>query len=284
MLRAGYLEDWKFHRTYSGTPQGAVVSPILANIYLHELDMFIEKLIEKFNKGKKRKKCPEYVKTGYQITCLNRRIDVLKVNGEEYQHLIKQVRTLQKENRTRPSQVTNDPAYKRLRYCRYADDFILGVIGSKEEAKKIKEEIESFLHDSLKLEVSADKTGIRYSKDGTEFLGYEMRLYSCDKVLRARIHGRFIIRRILMEKMQLHIPRKKLYGFIRKNQFGSLDPMKPKHKGGLINYSDYEIISNYNVIMRGFANYYSLAQGAKQALHKPMFVARSLNISAPLKR
>lgn len=48
-LKAGYLEGWNYHRTYSGTPQGGILSPILANIYLHELDKKIEAMQKEFN-------------------------------------------------------------------------------------------------------------------------------------------------------------------------------------------------------------------------------------------
>jgi len=275
MLRAGYLEDWKFHKTYSGTPQGGIVSPILANVYLHELDIFVERAIGRFNKGRKRRKSLECKRMEYRITPVKRKINMLKARGEEYNHLVKQVRKMQEQQRTIPSVMTNDPKYKRLWYCRYADDFVLGVIGSKEEAKEIKEEIETFIQEELKLEVSAEKTGIHHSKDGTKFLGYEIRSYSNQKTVRTRINGKFAIKRVISGRMQLHIPRIKLYDFIRKNQFGNMDYMKPKHIGRLINYSDYEIISNYNERMRGFANYYFLAQSAKSVLSKPLYIASS---------
>ena len=52
MLKAGYLEDWKYHETLSGAPQGGVVSPILSNIYLHKLDDFVETvLIPQYTRG-----------------------------------------------------------------------------------------------------------------------------------------------------------------------------------------------------------------------------------------
>ena len=62
MLKAGYVEDWKYHNTYSGTPQGGIISPILANIYLHELDCYMETLIADFKRGKQ-----EAVNHGIQV-------------------------------------------------------------------------------------------------------------------------------------------------------------------------------------------------------------------------
>ena len=60
-LNAGYIEDWKFHNTYSGTPQGGIISPILANIYLDKFDKYMADYIQSFDKGgKKRVKNHEY--------------------------------------------------------------------------------------------------------------------------------------------------------------------------------------------------------------------------------
>ena len=61
MLKAGYLEDWEYHETLSGCPQGGMVSPILSNIYLHKLDEFVEQeLIPQYTRGARRKGNPEY--------------------------------------------------------------------------------------------------------------------------------------------------------------------------------------------------------------------------------
>ena len=65
MLKAGYLEDWEYHETLSGSPQGGVVSPILSNIYLHKLDEFVEReLIPQYTRGNRRKANPEYNRDG----------------------------------------------------------------------------------------------------------------------------------------------------------------------------------------------------------------------------
>ena len=75
MLKAGYLEDWTYHNTYSGTPQGGIILPTLSNIYLNELDDFIERFTIKFNKGKTRALNPEYRKLTNQIRILRQKIN-----------------------------------------------------------------------------------------------------------------------------------------------------------------------------------------------------------------
>jgi len=67
MLKAGYVEDWQYHKTYSGTPQGGIVSPILANIYLHEFDEFMEKKKQEFDRGKERRRPTEYRNTTFYL-------------------------------------------------------------------------------------------------------------------------------------------------------------------------------------------------------------------------
>src|SRR3546814_19555772 len=70
-----------------------------------------------------------------------------------------------------------DPGYRRLRYCRYADDFMFGVIGSKEDARSVFAEVRAFLTEALALTVSEEKSGIPKASDGAAFLGYEVRTY-----------------------------------------------------------------------------------------------------------
>ena len=101
-------------------PQGGVISPILANIYLNEFDNWIEEvLIPKYTKGKRQKSNPEYNK-------LTAEIQKLRKEGDA-----KTAHQLVVERRKIPSVNTQDENYRRLRYVRYADDFLLGFTGSK---------------------------------------------------------------------------------------------------------------------------------------------------------
>lgn len=164
LLQAGYLEDWRYGATLSGTPQGGVLSPLLSNAYLNELDQYVEQeLLPVYNRGTRRHEHPRYKVLLQRAQRLRRR-----GRGEEARAIYRVVRKL-------PSQDMADPTYRRLHYIRYADDWLLGFAGPKAEAEEIKAKLQSFLRDHLNLELSADKTLITHANDKAAcFLGYEI--------------------------------------------------------------------------------------------------------------
>jgi group II intron reverse transcriptase/maturase len=110
MLAAGYLEDWRWNATLSGVPQGGIASPVMSNIYLHKLDVFVETvLIPEYTRGRLRARNPEYRKVEQAILRARREGDRT------------QVRSLYRRLHSLPSQDPRDPGYRRLRYYRYAD-------------------------------------------------------------------------------------------------------------------------------------------------------------------
>ena len=170
MLKAGYLEDWEYHETLSGCPQGGVVSPILSNIYLHKLDEFVEQeLIPQYTRGACRKDNPEYKRISGSWKDARRRGDRAAA------------RDLRKQLRALPSVDPMDPGYRRLKYIRYADDHILGFIGPKAEAEEIKARLAAFLRETLGLELNQQKTLITHARSQrARFLGYHIRVQHCD--------------------------------------------------------------------------------------------------------
>ena len=164
MLKAGYLEDWRWNATLSGVPQGGVVSPVMSNIYLHKLDNFVETvLIPEYTRGRVRKQDADYARVRAASNRARKRGDR------------DTARELRKQLRGMPSGDPRDPGYRRLHYCRYADDTLLGFAGPRAEAEEIKARLAAFLRDDLKLELSPDKTLITHARtQAARFLGYEI--------------------------------------------------------------------------------------------------------------
>ena len=172
-LNAGYLEEWQFNKTYSGTPQGGIVSPILANIYLDKFDKFMEEYAQKFRKGTVRRRNKDIRKLNNRVHYLKKRISEVK-DADKISAMIDELRTKQRQILTMPSGADMDENFRRLKYVRYADDFLIGVIGTKEECVKIKADITHFMQEKLKLEMSQEKTLITNAQDYAKFLGYEI--------------------------------------------------------------------------------------------------------------
>jgi group II intron reverse transcriptase/maturase len=255
-LEAGYLEEWHYNRTYSGTPQGGILSPLLANIYLHELDTYIEDvLIPQYTRGKKRAPNLEYYRMGYYIKCAREAGDT------------ERVKELELQRRKLPSQDVNDPNFRRLQYIRYADDFILSYIGTRSEAEAVKLAISEFLKQKLHLEMSASKTLITHSRtEHAKFLGYDISVYHADDKISPRT-GTLTKTRSVNGCIRLGIPFGKVNELAKRYMRGE----KPIHEAGLLAFSDAQIIDVYQQRFRGVAEYYKFATDRK-ALRKLKYV------------
>jgi len=240
LLEAGYLEEWTYHPTMSGSPQGGVVSPMLSNIYLDQLDKYVEQeVLPMYTQGEKRQRNPVY--------------NTLRVREQYYRKRNNQEKAqeLRKQRQCLPERDPLDPNYRRLRYVRYADDFCLGLAGPKEEAEEIKEKLKTFLRDHLKLELSQEKTLMTHASTHTaHFLGYELLVqYRDDK----RDHTD---RRCINGHVSLRVPaqvlERKCALYMRQG--------KPHHRKELTSDDAFSIIARYQSEYRGFVQYYQLAQ------------------------
>jgi group II intron reverse transcriptase/maturase len=249
LLKAGYMEEWTYKRTYSGTPQGGVISPLLANIYLDRLDKFVEQtLIPKYTLGKQRARNPEYEYAQGMEHYYRKKGNLEK--AEEFR----------KKKFTMPSKDTQDPNYRRLKYMRYADDFILGFAGPKTEAEEIKAEIAKFLQETLKLDLSEEKTLITHGRDEkARFLGYDIQVGQCD-TWRCKSDKREA--RDANGNIRLLVPNEVITAQIRRYQVNGQTKNRPE----LLEESDFTIVNSYQSRFRGLANFYQLAHDRSKKL------------------
>jgi len=250
-LKAGYFEFHQVKNSLSGVPQGGIISPIISNIYLHEFDAYMEELSKKLTKGKCKKENPEYLKlNGRRTYCLKTK------RYEEAAELLQKMRKL-------PSKNQMDSNYARVKYVRYADDFVICIDGNRELAEQIKQDITQFLWERLKLELNDDKTLITNLKDDrVRFLGYEISKSHDNTIVKKNSEG--VKKRSINETIQLLVPseviNQKIRQFISKGKVASV-----KRR---VNLPVLDIINEFNSEIRGLYNYYSLATDVSVKLGK----------------
>lgn len=247
LLTSGYMEDWKYNQTLNGCPQGGILSPLLSNIYMDNLDQYVEQvLVPQYNTGTKRAENKEYKSILKQIEKYKRHSDWEKV------------KELTKTAQEMPSKDPNDPDFKRLHYIRYADDWLIGVSGGKEDAVEIKEKIKTFLLNELNLNLSQEKTLITHARsEKARFLGYDIHVLHNN----AKHDGRG--QRIINGAIGLRVPDDKM----KAKMSEYMAKGEPIQRAERMTNSDYDIISQYQAELRGFAQYYLLAYNAHQ-MHK----------------
>lgn len=262
-LKAGYMEDWKYHETYSGCPQGGIISPILANIYLNELDRHIMKIKKEFDVATKARYTPEYTK----LVGLRQRLHnkIKNSNGIEREKLIEEYKTATAKMLKLPAKQCDD---KKIKYVRYADDFLIAVNGNRQDCEKIKQELTEFISTTLKMELSQEKTLITHSNTPARFLGYDVRVRRDQQI---KPKGKFKTRS-MNNKVELSIPFKdKIEKFLFSNgivkQRSDNGKLEPIHRPQLLNRTDLEIVTIYNAELRGICNYYGLASNFNKLIY-----------------
>lgn len=260
-LNAGYVEDWKYNKTYSGTPQGGIISPILANIYLDKFDKYIKEYAAKFRKGDRRSVNPEYWRLNNKKNRLKQKLQ--KTSDEQMRKsYLYEIAQLSKQMLSTPHKDAMDADFRRLQYVRYADDFLISVIGSKSECETIKADITQFMREQLKLELSDEKTLITHAQDKAKFLGYEIFIRKSnavkrnkDGVLKRDFNGAVVLSlnsAVIQEKLTE-------YNAMEVRKIDGKDVWWSKPRRYMTSMKPEDILAQYNAEIRGLYNYYSLA-------------------------
>ena len=275
-LNAGYVEDWKYNKTYSGTPQGGIISPMLANIYLDKFDKYIKEYAAKFRKGDRRSINPEYWRLNNKKNRLKQKLQ--KTSDEQMRkNYLYEIAQLSKQMLSTPHKDAMDADFRRLQYVRYADDFLISVIGSKSECETIKADITQFMREQLKLELSDEKTLITHAQDKAKFLGYEIFIRKSDAVKRNKdgvlkrdFNGAVVL------TLNSAVIQKKLteYNALEVRNIDGKDIWWSKPRRYMTPMKPEDILAQYNAEIRGLYNYYSLAANVSKECASFAFIMK----------
>ena len=275
-FNAGYVEDWKYNKTYSGTPQGGIISPILANIYLDKFDKYIKEYAAKFRKGDRRSINPEYWRLNNKKNRLKQKLQ--KTSDEQMRkNYLYEIAQLSKQMLSTPHKDAMDADFRRLQYVRYADDFLISVIGSKSECETIKADITQFMREQLKLELSDEKTLITHAQDKAKFLGYEIFIRKSDAVKRNKdgvlkrdFNGAVVL------TLNSAVIQKKLteYNALEVRNIDGKDIWWSKPRRYMTPMKPEDILAQYNAEIRGLYNYYSLAANVSKECASFAFIMK----------
>jgi group II intron reverse transcriptase/maturase len=257
LLKAGYLEDWRFNATLSGAPQGGVVSPILRNLYLDRLDQFVEKVLRPaYNRGARRKPYPPYMAL------------VNAARNKRIAGALAEAKTRRRQAQQMPSRAPRDPAFRRLWDVRYADDWRLGLSGPREEAEAITAPLHEYRREILTLTLSEAKTLITNARtQSARFLGYDVVNQHADDQQCRTQH-----RRCINGAPGLQIPD----AIIRATCAQYRRRGKVCHLAARLHDADYRIVTQYQAEYRGFVQYFVLAYNVHRLWRVQRVMQRSL--------
>ncbi|MES3708850.1 group II intron reverse transcriptase/nicotine-degrading enzyme NicA [Pseudomonas putida] len=256
-LNAGYFENGAFFSATLGTPQGSIISPILANVFLDQLDRKVEQLIKDHHQGEEGDKItdPAYRKLQRQKTSLRKKAE--KQEGAERNATLSLAREANSKLLSMSPYLTRDNGFIRVKYVRYADDWIIGVNGPKLLAEELRSVVGEFL-ENAGLELSIEKTHIRHAKSETaKFLGTNLRIGSENsKIMKVLRYGKKFPKRVAGWTPIMYAPMNELIAKLHSRGF--CDPKgNPTTVNKWIFLDDNQIVEQIGSVWRGIVNYYS---------------------------
>lgn len=271
LLGCGVLDADRISWYKTGVSQGSIVSPILANIYYHELDDYVEYLSQKFAtpiENRNSLKSQEYKSLEYKISKISKKMRTFSAQSKERQELVKELKRYRKQRLEVNSLKENAV---RIEYVRYADDWMIGVAGDRKLARQFKELLDDFMKNKLKQVLHPTKTKITNIRFGNvHFLGYEIFLPNNRPISSYKGKGVKTIRRGQPE-LRFDIPISKVTdrlakrGYIKQLTKGR----RPISKASYAVLEDHVIVNHYRSLWLGLLNYYSgcTNRGRLQYIH-----------------
>jgi nicotine oxidoreductase len=255
MLRAGYMEENKILvKPEIGTPQASIVSPILANIYLHELDLFMKARVLDVPIRNNKIRTPEYKLIDNRMKVIKYQLKQEDCHAKERTEYLKELRKLKIQSLK--IRMYLDPS-NRIVYTRYADDFIIGIAGSKQYTSEVKDDIESFLA-TLELKLNPEKTKITdIRKEPAFFLGHNILIDTSIKTTYVRPKGKSpYLKRVTGKLVSIQAPIQRIVKRLADKEFCKGNGF-PTPKIIWSTQEDNQIIDNFNATARGIFGFYS---------------------------